>query len=164
MSSKFNPNAKRHSTESLIKQFGLQENVINVLRLCLASARKCAKEDNREIDLDLPFLCQLWIDQQGLCAVSNVKMETNTGTHKYRNNLKASIDRINSELGYTKNNVRFLCWQNNNGIGAGSDDEYFTMCASVYFHQLKFQIQQLGITKVLADNMRRIWTVSKTTA
>jgi hypothetical protein len=63
-------------------------------------------------DLDIDFLLSLYEKQEGKCAVTGIKMTT-----KDRDILAASIDRINSDVGYLKDNVILVCrWVN---IGRG---------------------------------------------
>lgn len=60
------------------------------------------------IDVDKDFLYELYNKQNGLCALSNLKM-----TNK-RNDLRSiSIDRIDSNQPYTKTNIQLVCkWVN----------------------------------------------------
>jgi len=60
------------------------------------------------IDVDKDFLYNLYNKQNGLCALSNLKM-----TNK-RNDLRSiSIDRIDSNQPYVKSNIQLVCkWVN----------------------------------------------------
>jgi hypothetical protein len=67
-----------------------------------------AKAKNIPFDLDYLFLKNLFEKQQGLCYYSDLKMQLDS--IKDRKNQAASynvasLDRINSNLGYTKANV-----------------------------------------------------------
>jgi hypothetical protein len=53
---------------------------------------------------------QLWEKQKGRCAVTNLPMELTAGTRKKKNYFRVSIDRINNDIGYTKENVQFVCF------------------------------------------------------
>lgn len=49
----------------------------------------------------------LWIKQKGKCALTDVEMQY-SGIGK--NPLGASLDRIDSSLNYTPNNIQLVCW------------------------------------------------------
>ena len=69
-------------------------------RTHLASAKKRGKE----CDLDLRYLKELFESQNGKCAVTGVELSLKRAGNP---NFQASIDRINSSIGYTRGNVRF---------------------------------------------------------
>ena len=72
--------------------------------------RRCKNRSYRkkrkviEYDVDVQYLMEVWEKQKGLCAWSNIQL-----VHGGKNiNLKASLDRIDSSLGYIKGNVQFV--------------------------------------------------------
>ena len=69
---------------------------------------KAAIIRSKEYDLDEAFLIDLFNKQQGRCAITNVSL-TIYGRGK-RSNLvdAASLDRIDSNIGYLKNNVQWV--------------------------------------------------------
>jgi hypothetical protein len=74
-------------------------------------AKRRSKKRNLEFDLNLNYLEELWNLQEGKCAVTNLPMIIS----QERNEGKAtpftpSLDRISFEKGYTKDNVRFVCY------------------------------------------------------
>lgn len=84
---------------------GLQWNISQILRGIKQRSVKC----NREFDLDLDFLVGLFNEQNGVCPYSGRKMEFNINSQE-----RLSLDRKDSNLGYTKSNVVWCCWQANN--------------------------------------------------
>ena len=64
------------------------------------------------VDVDEDFLCELWEKQSGKCAITGLDLSIpdycTTKTPKM-----ASLDRINSNIGYTKDNVQFLAYSIN---------------------------------------------------
>lgn len=53
----------------------------------------------------------LWLEQNGICKLTGVKMTTITGKGRISTNV--SIDRIDSTKGYEKDNVQLVClWAN----------------------------------------------------
>jgi hypothetical protein len=80
----------------------------------LKDSSKRAKKNGWNFDLDREYLVTLWNNQNGLCAVSGIKMQTKSGTREDKNPYRASLDRIDNNLGYIKGNVRFTThWVNN---------------------------------------------------
>jgi hypothetical protein len=69
-------------------------------------AKNRALKKNITFDINLDFLKELWISQKGLCAISNIKMTHSILEGKLRNNV--SIDRIDSKIGYTKDNIQLI--------------------------------------------------------
>lgn len=57
--------------------------------------------------ISLELLSELWKKQNGKCALTGKRMTHLRGVGKVRTNV--SIDRIDSNLGYTENNVRLTC-------------------------------------------------------
>lgn len=80
----------------------------------LTDSAKRARKNGWGFDLDREYLIKLWNEQQGLCAVSGIKMQTESGTREIKNPYRASLDRIDNEKGYIRGNVRFTThWVNN---------------------------------------------------
>lgn len=65
---------------------------------------------NHHCNLDLEHLKEVWDRQDGKCVYTNVKLEPPTQAKKSnkRYNYMASLDRIDSSLGYVKGNVQFI--------------------------------------------------------
>jgi hypothetical protein len=90
-----------------------EENKQNLKKICINRAddytpfrtifRSCFKR-NKECDLDLPYLKELWESQDGKCAVTGVALVLKQSHNK---NYQASLDRIDSTKGYVKGNVRY---------------------------------------------------------
>lgn len=65
-----------------------------------------------DTDLDLLYLKKLWESQAGICPYTGYKMDLPKNTQD--SNIKgspekASLDRIDSSLGYIRGNVQFVC-------------------------------------------------------
>jgi hypothetical protein len=66
----------------------------------------CSKRKNKECNLDIGYLLDLYEKQNGLCNLSGVKM-----TYEYgKKATNISIDRINNSKGYLKGNVQLVCY------------------------------------------------------
>lgn len=64
-------------------------------------------QKNRRSTLSLEYLLEMWQKQSGLCALSGVAMTHQTGIGYLGTN--ASIDRIDSSVGYLPGNVQLVC-------------------------------------------------------
>lgn len=64
-------------------------------------------------DVSLEYLKNLWDQQEGKCAITNIAMDIyETSFHGNNPNKKltyASVDRIDPNKGYTRGNIQFVC-------------------------------------------------------
>lgn len=74
--------------------------VTTFLRTCKTSSEK----RGNEFDLDREFLLSLWNNQKGRCYYTNLVMDTQPA-----NPQSVSIERLDSSIGYTKNNTVLVC-------------------------------------------------------
>lgn len=71
--------------------------------------KKSAEIRNLTFDLSIEFLWELFINQQRKCNLTGVDISFAISRQKKdRNTRTASLDRIDSSLGYTKNNVQWI--------------------------------------------------------
>lgn len=73
--------------------------------------KKRAKKKNLNFDLTSEYIRFLFNSQNGKCAISGLNMVLNkrSRTLKDKTLYYASIDRIDNNKGYTKDNVQFVC-------------------------------------------------------
>jgi hypothetical protein len=91
-----------------IKQYCNNRNdIFSKFRRFISSA----KFRTKTCDLTLEYLSDLWNSQQGICPYTKIKMSIEKSTVKSNKlTLKhASLDRIDSSLGYIQGNVEFVC-------------------------------------------------------
>lgn len=70
---------------------------------------KTKKGKFESFDITLEYLKELWEIQNGICAISGVKMELPATLAENRGSpFCASLDRIHSEVGYMQGNVQFV--------------------------------------------------------
>ena len=63
-------------------------------------------EKGKEYDVDVQYLKKIWECQNGKCAITGVDLVTET---KVSNpNFSASVDMIDSSIGYIKNNIQWI--------------------------------------------------------
>lgn len=90
-----------------------------LLKSCKTRTNKSGNSKG-DFDLDLPYMKQLWEEQSGKCVITKVDLQLK---QSYNKNFQASLDRIDSNKGYIKGNVRYISvsanWLKNN-----LDDEH----------------------------------------
>lgn len=95
---------------------------------------KMIKQRRRVYDVDLDYLKQLWETQKGICPLTGWELVLKS--HTYRPNEKlqiyhASLDRIDSNKGYIKGNVRFISVMGNMAKNSWNDEELIEFCKAV---------------------------------
>lgn len=79
----------------------------------LSNAATRATKKNLDFDLSLEFLFSLHTKQGGKCSISGCEMKIYGRVCDYRDPFSLSLDRIDSNLGYTRDNVQLVCvWIN----------------------------------------------------
>lgn len=63
-------------------------------------------------DIDIEYLEKLWQEQEGKCAISKVPLHLKKWNQKNKPDT-ASLDRIDSKIGYIRGNVQFLAYSLN---------------------------------------------------
>jgi len=95
---------------------------------------KARNRSKLKSDIDEPYLQELWNLQDGKCAYSGISMECSQGwiksTERPVMNM-ASLDRIDSSIGYMKGNVQFICVPFNLAKNDRSDAEFRSFLESV---------------------------------
>jgi hypothetical protein len=77
----------------------------------ISSTRRNSKKLNREFSITIQDVLEMWIKQGGKCYYSGMPMEHHaSGSVHTRNPSCLTIDRIDSSLGYTIDNVVLCCW------------------------------------------------------
>lgn len=74
-------------------------------------------------------LLELWHKQDGKCALSGAELTARVG---HTNTV--SVDRIDSTIGYVKDNVQLVTVQVNVAKNKWTDAEFVAMCQAVYEH------------------------------
>lgn len=80
----------------------------------LSSARRRAKIYNLQFDLTEDFIFDL-IKNNSVCPVFGTPFDFSgcRGTWNFKNNAYPSLDRLNPDKGYVKDNIRLISWRAN---------------------------------------------------
>jgi len=107
----------------------------------LADTRCNLKKRNKKLDIniDLDFLKELYIKQNGLCAYTKQPLThiMNTKDQKTRhiiNEWNISIDRIDSTKGYTKDNICLVGCRINRMKIDMTNNEFYNICKDIYIN------------------------------
>jgi hypothetical protein len=98
----------------------------------LHGATTRAKKKKLDLDIDQDFLLQLLKTSGYKCAVTGLEMNLISTGRKKTNPYKCSLDRIDSDKGYTKDNVRFVCWAVNQMKAERTDEEFKFWVETLY--------------------------------
>jgi hypothetical protein len=99
------------------------------------------RKKDLELTITLNDIKELYTKQNGLCALTGVKMTFDTyqtrGNKQIINVYNMSIDRINSDKGYTKDNIQLVCAMINRMKSDLTDEKFIELCALVVNHSKK---------------------------
>lgn len=90
-----------------------------------------AKARKLNFNISQEFLWYLFLKQNKKCKISGLDITLSNkliNNHADRINISASVDRINSNLGYTEDNVQWVHKYVNIMKGALSDETFISMC------------------------------------
>lgn len=108
------------------------ENLTRHFSKIISSCKLRSKNDRLKLfsnEITIEFLLELYNKQKGLCALSGIIMTSYINGGNTRFNV--SIDRINSLLGYTKDNVQLVCNQVNTMKNNLTDSELYDLCKKI---------------------------------
>ena len=77
--------------------------------------------------IDLGDLERLYVEQNGICAISGIPMHTTLN----ESDLAVSPDRLDNSIGYVKGNVRLVCARANMMMSTMDDAHFTWWCRAV---------------------------------
>jgi hypothetical protein len=96
-----------------------------------SAARTRATKKNLEFDLTPDFVFEMYNNQNGLCSLTGLKLDTQLKLNNVNYNPYApSLDRIDANKGYTKENVRVVSVIANLSLNGFGDVVFDEMCRS----------------------------------
>lgn len=104
-----------------------------ILALRCRKAIQRAKHRNMDYNITPEFLMEMWKLQDGKCFYSGLQM-----SYDINDLYTVSLDRIDSNKGYTKDNVVLSCWSINSMKNNYSIPDFVSLCKAVaHYQQLK---------------------------
>jgi len=95
-------------------------------KVFLRNAKNSAKKRNQVFDLTIEDVAESWHQQHQICAYSGREM---TLEHGHLNTV--SIERIDSNIGYTKENTILVCQAINRMKSDFAYEDFFELCRDV---------------------------------
>lgn len=80
---------------------------------CIRKAKQRSRSIHKGFDIDIEFLLTLLEEQNRCCAITGVEFSFRHDFDGRIDQYRASVDRIDSNRGYTKDNVQLVCAQVN---------------------------------------------------
>ena len=102
------------------------------LRWRWLSARDRSKYHNIDFSLSLDDIKNLWVEQNGTCALSGIKMTYELQNGRTPTNV--SIDKIDRTKGYVTGNIQLVCMACNQMKSDLSEDEMYQFCKKIVEH------------------------------
>jgi hypothetical protein len=130
---------KKH-VERAIKLYDKNDFTFYINRLYYGVSDRCRnniKYKNLGFDLTKESLVEMFNKQNGLCAISGVKMTHYSGKNKGIHPTNISIDRIDSSKGYYINNTQLVCTSVNMMKSNLSLTDLVFFCKNIIHHQNK---------------------------
>ncbi|BAY25017.1 hypothetical protein NIES2100_48160 [Calothrix sp. NIES-2100] len=134
-----NPNSE--NTKHLL--LGNRRDEYSPFRQHLISARKRVKSKGRECTITLEYLKELWEQQGGKCPYTGWELDNPKTTEDWNGRQlhpkTASLDRINTALGYVPGNVQFVCVIANFAKRDFPEEQLLEFCQAVVKYRLTKQ-------------------------
>ncbi len=133
--------------KSCVRETAWEEIVDRMVRGAKNRAKKCGLE----FDLTRGIVLEINEKQGGLCALTGQVL--NWGTYPRCEQAqrvcppnRASLDRVDSNLGYTASNIQLVTELSNRIKGDSSMDELIATCEAIVCHQRSLQKTKTGQT------------------
>ena len=92
------------------------------------AARSRTKKGSLIFEITLEDVLEIYEIQKGSCALTNIEFSLDRLGRKSKNPFAPSLDRIDSDKGYTKENIRLVCVIVNLALNNFGDDAFDKMC------------------------------------
>ncbi len=95
----------------------------NISAAYFRTCKAHAKSKNREFSITKENMWDQWLKQQGQCSLTGLNLHIERNYTKLKG-MTASLDRINSSLGYTVDNIQWI-HKDVNRMKSNFDENYF---------------------------------------
>lgn len=123
---------EKYKTDYLRRRDDELKSVRGRLYVIFSGARERARRGGREFALTLDWVMELWVLQDGKCAVTGLPLtlDRNPNGERFYNPFNPSLDRIDATVGYTKENTRLVSVVVNLSMNIFGDSVFDRMCAA----------------------------------
>ena len=139
-SAKFGNKMKPHHGGDISKYCGNKRDQYTPFRWFMVGTKWRAKNGNqkrnKDCNVDVKYLAEVWNNQNGVCPYTGWKLLLpkssegfDDGTERVK---RASLDRIDNNMGYVKGNVQFVSMMANYAKNNFTDEELICFCNAVY--------------------------------
>lgn len=104
----------------------LNSTIEGKAKVFLLNAKKSAIKRNNEFELEILDIVDMWNQQLNICPYSGIIMTLESGKFN-----TVSIERIDSKIGYTKDNTILVCSAINRMKSDFEFNEFYNLCKSV---------------------------------
>lgn len=100
-----------------------------------------AKKRNLEVLIDIHYISELWKNQNGICVLSGRLLSLPSSNKEYQKfKHTASLDRIDSSIGYIPGNVQWVHKDINFMKNNWPEKELLEMCGNIVGQHLKKEV------------------------
>jgi len=109
-----------------ISRAKVNANIESKAKIFLRNAKNSANKRKQEFSLEINNIVDFWNKQDKICAYSGLEMTLEAGKLN-----TVSIERIDSNIGYTKENTILVCQAINRMKSDFSYEDFYMLCQSV---------------------------------
>lgn len=100
--------------------------------------KRRSKKKNYQMEITIADIKLLYKNQEGKCAISGILLDFKEGHDIYNiNPFAISVDRIDSSMGYLKENIQLVCSWVNFMKSEYSDTDFRLMISKIYKHYIQ---------------------------
>lgn len=111
------------------KKYSESESLNKILQMRFLAARNRSKKQNIPFNITKKYLKELWDKQNGVCAISGLKMTFDHCNGRTPTNV--SIDQINHKNGYTVDNIQLVCMAVNQMKSDMAMEDLYKFCNAI---------------------------------
>lgn len=97
------------------------------------SSKHARKKQGYVWEITIEDVIALWEEQEGRCSVTGLVMTHHRDGSGHKD-FNASIDRLNIKVGYTRDNIRLVCYAVNIMRGSLDLSEFYFWIKTAYLH------------------------------